>query len=70
MSDFWSSFLTRHGGKLIFSALGLIFGLTVLAKGLFAACFLFLCLGAGYMVGKRIDEGERLTSWLEKILPF
>ncbi|HKM40016.1 MAG TPA: DUF2273 domain-containing protein [bacterium] len=69
MANFWSDFLIRHTGKIIFSVLGLVFGLTVLSKGLFAACFLLLCLIAGYMVGKRVDQGERLTSFLEKIFP-
>ncbi|MGI6597827.1 MAG: DUF2273 domain-containing protein [bacterium] len=69
MANFWFNFLTRHGGKVIFSILGLVFGLTVLAKGFFAAFFLLVCLIAGYMLGKQVDQGEKLSSLLDKIFP-
>ncbi|MGI6129930.1 MAG: DUF2273 domain-containing protein [bacterium] len=69
MPDLWIEFLIRHGGKILFTCLGLVFGLVVLSKGFFAAIFLLLCLAVGYFVGKQVDEGENL-SWLwEKIFP-
>jgi len=69
MINFWLDFLTRHGGKVIFSILGLIFGLAVLSKGFFAALFLLACLILGYFLGKQVDEGEKLTSFLERLFP-
>ena len=69
MHNFWLELLTRHGGKVLFTVLGLVFGLVVLAKGFFAAVFLVACLVLGYVLGKRVDEGENL-SWLwEKLFP-
>lgn len=69
MRNFWLELLTRHGGKLVFTVLGLVFGLVVLEKGFFAAVFLVVCLVLGYLLGKRVDEGESL-SWLwEKLFP-
>lgn len=69
MRDFWLEFLTRHGGKVLFTALGLIFGLVVLSKGFFAAVFLLVCLLLGYVSGKRVDEGENLSRLWEKLFP-
>ncbi|NMA54645.1 MAG: DUF2273 domain-containing protein [Firmicutes bacterium] len=70
MMNFWLGFLVRHSGKIIFSILGLIFGATVLSKGLFAACFLLLCLVVGYIIGKKVDQGEKLATFLERIFPY
>lgn len=69
MRNFWVDFLTRHTGKVMFSILGLIFGLTVLSKGFFAALFLVVCLVVGYTFGRQIDEGEKLASLLGKLFP-
>lgn len=69
MKNFWLDFLIHHGGKVIFTILGLIFGLIVLSKGFFAAFFLLICLVVGYFLGKQFDDGGKMASLLEKLFP-
>ena len=59
----------QHSGKMIGSALGLIASVMVIALGFFQAIFIMLCVLAGYVVGKRIDEKEDITEILERLLP-
>lgn len=62
-------FLARHGGKLLGSVLGLFFGWLVLTRGFLAAVFLFICLAAGYWLGKRLDEQEGLNALWRLLFP-
>lgn len=62
-------FLAQHGGKVLGSALGLLFGWLVLTRGLVAAIFLFICLGAGYWLGKRLDEEQGLGVFWRHLFP-
>ncbi|HHY91727.1 MAG TPA: DUF2273 domain-containing protein [Firmicutes bacterium] len=62
-------FLMQHGGKVLGSLLGLLFGWLVLTRGLLAAVFLFVCLGAGYWLGKRLDEQQRLSTLWRHLFP-
>lgn len=58
-----------HGGKITGCSLGFIAGLLVLFLGFFQTLFVLICVTAGYMVGKRIDEKEDLMDILDKLLP-
>ncbi|MBC7106103.1 MAG: DUF2273 domain-containing protein [Firmicutes bacterium] len=46
----------RHRGKILGVALGLSFGWFAIIYGLLKAIFVALCVGAGYYLGKRLDE--------------
>lgn len=59
----------EHGGKLAGIAIGFIFGVLVLFFGFFQTLFVCICAGAGFVVGKRIDEKEDLMNILDKLLP-
>ena len=63
------AFWQRHNGKIICCTIGLLFGVLVLALGFFRTLFLFLCIGIGFFVGKRLDDKEDLLELLDRILP-
>ncbi|WP_018703166.1 MULTISPECIES: DUF2273 domain-containing protein [Sporomusaceae] len=63
------AFWQRHNGKIICCTIGLFFGVLVLALGFFRTLFLFLCIGIGFFVGKRLDNKEDLLELLDRILP-
>ena len=50
--DLWE----RHRGKIAGLLAGLLFGLLVLALGFWRSLFVSLCMAAGFVIGKRIDE--------------
>jgi len=62
-------FFRRHGGKVLGSLLGLFFGWLVLTRGLLAAVFLFVCLGLGYWLGKRLDDEQGLGALWRQLFP-
>ncbi|HAK74785.1 MAG TPA: hypothetical protein DCP36_16810 [Sporomusaceae bacterium] len=59
----------HHGGKLMGALFGFVFGILVLHFGFFKTVFIVFCVGAGYVVGKRIDEKEDIMDILDKLLP-
>lgn len=62
--------LTRHRYKTLGALSGLVFALLVVWLGLLWALFIVLCTGAGYWVGKRLDEApESVAEFLERFLP-
>jgi uncharacterized membrane protein len=59
----------HHSGKIIGVTLGLLLGIFIIAFGFFRTLFVFCCVMAGYVVGKRIDEKEDIMDILDKLLP-
>ncbi|HYF80096.1 MAG TPA: DUF2273 domain-containing protein [Symbiobacteriaceae bacterium] len=60
----------NHRNKVIGGLGGLIFALLVMRFGLMWTVFILLCCGAGYWVGKRLDdEPESLVQLLDRIFP-
>lgn len=60
----------HHRHKILGGLGGLVFALSVLRFGFFAALFILLCCGIGYWVGKRLDEEpESLMQILDRLLP-
>ncbi len=49
----------RNRGRVVGTLLGLLFGLMVISYGVFKTLFVALCLGLGYYLGRRSDEGGR-----------
>jgi uncharacterized membrane protein len=59
----------QHSGKIIGVLLGFILGLLIIVFGFFRTLFVLLCVVAGFIVGKRIDEKEDIMDILDKLLP-
>jgi uncharacterized membrane protein len=59
----------HHSGKIVGGAIGFILGVLVITFGFFQTLFVLLCVIAGYIVGKRIDEKEDIMDILDKLLP-
>lgn len=58
-----------HSGKIVGVTIGFAIGLLILTFGFFRTLFILLCVIAGYIVGKRIDEKEDIMDILDKLLP-
>lgn len=54
----------RHRGKIVGGAVGLLVGWLVLELGFLRTLFLLLCGAAGYVLGERIDRGERVETFV------
>jgi len=59
----------QHSGKIVGVALGFILGVLIICFGFFRTLFVMLCVAAGFVVGKRIDEKEDILEILDKLLP-
>jgi len=59
----------QHSGKIVGVALGFIFGVLIICFGFFHTLFVMLCVAAGFIIGKRIDEKEDILEILDKLLP-
>lgn len=65
LEEIWQN----HSGKIIGVVLGFTLGLFIILFGFFRTFFILLCVGAGFLVGKRIDEKENIMEILDKLLP-
>lgn len=60
----------RHRFKLLGALSGLVLALLVIRFGPWWTLFIVLCTGAGYWIGKRIDdEPESLRELAERLIP-
>lgn len=59
----------QHSGKIIGVTLGFILGVLIISFGFFRTLFITLCVIAGFVIGKRIDEKEDIMDILDKLLP-
>ncbi len=59
----------HHSGKILGMLFGFMFGILVITFGFFRTLFVVLCVSAGYVVGKRIDQKEDIMEILDKLLP-
>lgn len=64
--SFWLEFWQHHRGKLVGTALGLLFGLAVIIYGFFAGLFLALCTLVGYWIGRRMDEDQDILGMIQR----
>lgn len=63
--DIWQ----QHSGKIIGISVGLLLGVLIISFGFFRTLFVMLCVVAGFVIGKRIDEKEDIMDILDKLLP-
>lgn len=55
-----------HRGKAIGVVLGLIFGLFAALFGFWKTLFIAICIGIGYLLGKRADEKGSFQHLLDR----
>lgn len=65
LEEIWQN----HSGKIVGVFVGFLTGVLIILLGFFQTLFVLLCVIAGYVVGKRIDEKEDLMDILDKLLP-
>lgn len=65
LEDIWH----YHSGKISGVAIGFSLGVLIIIFGFFQTLFVLLCVIAGYIVGKRIDEKEDIMDILDRLLP-
>lgn len=58
---------TEHRGKAIGILLGLIASVLFVSYGFWKTLFVILCIAAGYIIGKKIDEDVDLELWLKNL---
>lgn len=65
----WKRLWARHRGKIVGAGAGFLFGVLLMAVGLFWAIVIAAFTVAGYVVGSRWDEGqEGLAELLDRIM--
>lgn len=68
--SFWQEALARHRGKIVGAALGLAFSLMTIWLGLWWTLFVWVCVLAGYLAGKHLDdEDATLADILDRLMP-
>ncbi len=65
LAEIWQ----HHSGKITGMSIGLLVGIFILIFGFFNTLFVMICMMAGYIVGKRIDEKEDIMDILGRLLP-
>ncbi|MGE4590064.1 MAG: DUF2273 domain-containing protein [Acidaminococcaceae bacterium] len=68
-SEILQNLWENYRGRLVCSLFGLIIGAMFLILGFFQTIFLLICITAGYLLGKRIDNKEDLMDVLDRLLP-
>ncbi|NLH45811.1 MAG: DUF2273 domain-containing protein [Acholeplasmataceae bacterium] len=68
-SEILQNLWENYRGRLVGSLFGLIIGAMFLILGFFQTIFLLICITAGYLLGKRIDNKEDLMDVLDRLLP-
>lgn len=63
----WQGFVGNNLGKLLGGGVGLLLGWMVIQYGLLKTIFVSIMVVGGYLLGKRLDEGETLNSLLDRI---
>ena len=78
MREFWSKMgnkvmnysawaIDNHPGKSIGTALGFIVGLLMVTLGFWQTLVIILFSAVGFIVGKRQDDHNDISTWLERI---
>jgi uncharacterized membrane protein len=58
----------RRRGKVVGAILGLLVGVLLIVFGFWKGIFIILCIGVGYLWGRRFDGDSRdsLSDWWER----
>ena len=63
----WQDFLANNLGKLIGVTVGLILGWMIIEYGILETLFVVILIIVGYIIGKQMDEGDGLSSFVDRI---
>ncbi len=63
----WQEFMVNNLGKLIGITLGLLLGWMIIEYGLFKTLFVIILVVVGYLLGKQADDGESLSSFINRL---
>ena len=63
----WQDFLANNLGKLIGVTVGLILGWMIIEYGILETLFVVILIIVGYIIGKQMDEGDSLSSFVDRI---
>ena len=66
ISQFLVWAIDNHPGKLIGTSVGFVLGLLMVTLGFWRTLVLTLLTILGFMLGKRQDDDESITTWLER----
>lgn len=55
--------------RIVGASVGLFVGVLFILLGFFRAVFLLFCIGLGFYIGNKMDEGEDLVDLLDNLLP-
>ncbi|MGE5576899.1 MAG: DUF2273 domain-containing protein [Syntrophothermus sp.] len=61
--------LLKHKGKIVGTLAGLLLGWLVIRFGVIKSLFVALCVSAGYILGKRVDNKEDLKGFVDHFFP-
>ncbi len=68
-NQLWTELAEHHRFKVIGGLAGLVIALLVIRFGVLWTLFITLCVGAGYWVGKRLDdEPEGIGEIIDRLL--
>ncbi len=67
--DVLHDLLKNHLGKLMGSVIGFIVAVLIIFFGFFKTLFIIFCVLVGYFIGKKIDNNDRVSDFLDRILP-
>lgn len=60
--------IVEHKGKVIGISLGLLFGLLTVLIGFWKTFFVSLCIVIGYIIGKKIDDNDRVREIINRFI--
>lgn len=63
----WWVLINKHWGKILFGLIGLIFALLVVNYGFWITLFIFICIGAGLLIGWRLDAGKDVGRFFRRL---
>lgn len=67
MSEFsWWTLLKEHWGKVLGGLLGLIFALLVINVGFWWSVFIYICVGAGLLIGWRLEVNKNIGRYVTR----
>jgi len=77
MSEFWSKIgekisgflvwaIDNHPGKFMGTSVGFVLGLLMVTLGLWHTLVLTLFAVVGFVIGKRQDDDQSITTWLDR----
>lgn len=68
--DWFKEFYAKHPGLVIGAGCGAALGLSFAAFGFWRTLVVLACVGVGLFVGLRVDGGDDVFSWPDRVKAF